>query len=186
MACDDLDFGDYFIITLKFLVIVYMSSLAARAYESPNCSPEWAVPPLVAAVLAGIALLVYFIYETCFIRRYGFLTVWQMLIILNIIASSNINNVNSNLSSDCDIEELNNASAGIFIPALLGGILFIFSLKSFDHYKKVIKYIEEKKNRAKIKKEESTPVNEDESNSLFPRKRQVINGSFNQTHQLKL
>ena len=87
-------------------------------------------------------------YELCFVRRYGFLTFWQMLLVISIISSANISNINNSFTSTCDLDNEINTS-GIIIPVILGGILLIFSLKSFDHYKRVIKLIELKKQTSK-------------------------------------
>ena len=149
MCSENLDFGDYFIICLKFVVIIWLTSLSVRAYESNGCPVEWAVPPMASAILLGISLLLYVTYKICFIRRFGFITVWQMLLIVSIVVTSNINNINNLLSTSCDVTELSNISTGITVPSLIGGILFIFSLKAFDQYKIIIKKIEEKKKNPK-------------------------------------
>lgn len=148
MGCDELDTGDYFIITLKVASIILLGSLGVRAYESNKCSSEWSVGPIVSAGLLMVSLLIYMAYELCFVRRYGFLTFWQMLLVISIISSANISNINNSFTSTCDLDNEINTS-GIIIPVILGGILLIFSLKSFDHYKRVIKLIELKKQTSK-------------------------------------
>ena len=51
MGCDELDTGDYFIITLKIGTIILLSSIGIRAYESTKCPVEWSVGPIVSTGL---------------------------------------------------------------------------------------------------------------------------------------
>ena len=148
MGCDELDTGDYFIITLKVGTIILLSSIGIRAYESKNCPTEWSIGPIVSAGLLMVSLIIYMSYELCFVRRVGFLTFWQMLLVISIITSANFTNINNSFTSTCDLDNEINTS-GIIIPVILGGILLIFSLKSFEHYKRVIKLIELKKSGTK-------------------------------------
>jgi hypothetical protein len=177
MCSENLDFGDYFIICLKFVIIIWLTSLSVRAYESDACGNEWAVPPFLGAILLGVSLMVYVLYEIFFIRRFGFLTVWQLLLIISIIITSNINNINNMLTSTCDITELNNISTGIVVPVLIGLILFIFSLKSFDQYTKIIKEIEKTKSKKVIEPEEL---------NNFSRIDYIVGGVHTKPNQLKL
>lgn len=148
MGCDELDTADYFIITLKFASIILLASIGIRSYESNFCASEWAVTPIISAGLLAVGLIIFMLYELCFITRTGFLSFWKFLLIISIIASSNFSNINNSFTSSCDLDDEINTS-GVIIPILLGGILTIFDMKSLSHYKKVIKLIEAKKKSSK-------------------------------------
>lgn len=181
MGCDELDTGDYFIITLKVGTIIILSSIGIRSYESKNCPVEWSVAPIVSAGLLMVSLILFMVYELCFVRRYGFLTFWQMLLVISIITSANFTNINNSFTSTCDLDNEINTS-GILIPFILGTILIIFSLKSFEHYKRVIKLIELKK------KSVAGNTNEPNSNALksIRRSDNIENNWRNDTNKLKL
>ncbi len=180
MGCDELDTGDYFIITLKVGSIILLSSIGIRAYESKNCPSEWSLGPIVSAGLLMVSLMIYMVYELCFVRRYGFLTFWQMLLVVSIITSANFTNINNSFTSTCDLDNEINTS-GIIIPVILGVILLIFSLKSFDHYKRVIKLIE-------LKKAGTGKTNEPTNSALksFRRSNNIEYNWRNDTDKLKL
>lgn len=180
MGCDELDTADYFIITLKVGTIILLSSIGIRAYESKNCPTEWSIGPIVSAGLLMVSLMIYMSYELCFVRRYGFLTFWQMFLVISIITSANFTNINNSFTSTCDLDSEINTS-GIIIPVILGGILLIFSLKSFEHYKRVIKLIELKKQGSKKTSKTSNNIQE-----LFRRSNNIEYSWRNDTDKLKL
>lgn len=180
MGCDELDTADYFIITLKVSSIILLSSIGIRAYESNLCASEWSVGPIVSAGLLAIGLIIFMSYELCFVTRTGFLTLWQFLLIISIITSANLTNINNSFTSNCDLDNEINTS-GVIIPVLLGFILTVFNLKALTHYRKVIKLIDLKKQGSKKTSKTTNNIQE-----LFRRSNNIEYSWRNDTDKLKL